>query len=222
MKWQMKSFRRMIPIFFLLLILVPFVIDHSSNMMISLGNGVESTKNLQSSSMDSVYCVVTAQNVCLACDLEGIKFLREPPNMNYTEGSTGNYLWWTINYFTNYTVSFDGEIIAQGGRTYTQDFLPAERVYITKERRYYNMTINVDGLDLGSHNIVLFVQADLRYACPMDCCICGSFGPTNRYDKVVVIVEPKAAFIISGFGPMEGGLAIACLVMVAYKQRQRR
>lgn len=85
------------------------------------------------------------------------------------------------------------------------------------------LTVNVDGLTPGVHEIVLIIRIDLKYACFAHCCECaGIWGDNSLRDTVIVTVEPKSAFIIPGFRWMEWMLAIAGLVSFARRKKPNK
>ncbi len=151
------------------------------------------------------------QEACTAIDFDPITIIKRPTPMEYTEGSTGNYLGWTVSYFNNYTVQFNWEIVAQGGQQ------SAGRVNITKGQNI-QVTVNVDGLDPRTHTISLTVSTSAKYLCGPQYCSCGG---ANRFasDTTTVLVQPKPVVYTPEFSAVEGVFAMTCLVGGVYGKK---
>ena len=193
MRWE-KTLYRLLILISVLLLIVGLPNEHIPCLTPSQGTQFESTMELNRVPTNKYLWMTTMQNVCLACDLLPVTFERRPSNMTYMVRSKFNSLVWTANYFTNYTITIDGEAIAQGVIRYEQNSVLMGRVNITKSRdrhRTHWVTLNVDGLELGKHEVVLRIGADPKYACPLECCSCGAGGSAE--DTVLVTVEPCLA-----------------------------
>ncbi|MFX0203635.1 MAG: hypothetical protein ACFFCW_46650 [Candidatus Hodarchaeota archaeon] len=145
---------------------------------------------------------------CIHIDYLPAIIINSPSGLIYTEGSTGNLLAWTVQFATRYNVTIDGK---------------NARFTLRTVREHTVVYVNVDGLEVGNHTILLNVSAPWEDVCfdktyPYYCS-CGGGGGTQ--DTVWVNVMPKnePSFITPGFVILVGLIAIISLVFLVYRKR---